>query len=294
MSARASRRPAAVGDPTLAWLPHAFDGLIATALAKDPDERFSSCGDLVHAARNAASGQRLVAPRPSATPARTIASAATLPEAHPGPETSPTFTPSRKSRTLRNQSGGREGGGGDVFPPAKLLPPTLALVVVASAASGAAVYFLRRATLTRQRRRSLRLPNSLIHPLSALVPAPVWHSCKLSRPPRSRRRGKRCLPSAQGRHHLSLQLSSCRLRAGRLSNARTTLSPTHRVGAILDAEGASWGGEGTWLHNASAPGSEAGTPADPGSVTSMGTRPSSSGRTARPAKRPTPTCSDVL
>src|SRR5437763_6123862 len=37
-------------------LPQAFDGVIATAMAKVPDERFASCGELAPAARNAASG----------------------------------------------------------------------------------------------------------------------------------------------------------------------------------------------------------------------------------------------
>src|SRR4029450_6679307 len=37
-------------------LPQAFDGVIATAMAKDPADRFSSCGELAHAALHAASG----------------------------------------------------------------------------------------------------------------------------------------------------------------------------------------------------------------------------------------------
>src|SRR6266480_4263761 len=69
-------------------LPHAFDGVIATALAKDPAERYSSCGDLVHAARNAASGtaRRAEAAR---TPALTLPSAVTVPEPQPEPRDAP-------------------------------------------------------------------------------------------------------------------------------------------------------------------------------------------------------------
>src|SRR5436189_2438946 len=37
-------------------LPHAIDGLIATATGRAADDRFGSCGELAHAARNAASG----------------------------------------------------------------------------------------------------------------------------------------------------------------------------------------------------------------------------------------------
>ena len=37
-------------------LPQAFDGVVATAMAKAAEDRFASCGELAHAARNAASG----------------------------------------------------------------------------------------------------------------------------------------------------------------------------------------------------------------------------------------------
>src|SRR5881394_195104 len=66
-------------------LPHAFDGVIATALAKDPAERFHSCGDLIHAARNAASGasRRLdSARRPAPTIASTEAPVARTPDSN--------------------------------------------------------------------------------------------------------------------------------------------------------------------------------------------------------------------
>ena len=39
-------------------LPHAFDDVFATALAKDPDDRYGACGELVTAARAALRGER--------------------------------------------------------------------------------------------------------------------------------------------------------------------------------------------------------------------------------------------
>jgi serine/threonine-protein kinase len=39
-------------------LPHAFDDVFAMALAKDPDERYGTCGELVAAARGALRGER--------------------------------------------------------------------------------------------------------------------------------------------------------------------------------------------------------------------------------------------
>src|SRR5438477_7535556 len=125
-------------------LPHAFDGVIGTALAKDPNERFSSCGDLVHAARNAASGtaRRAEAAR---TPAPTIASAAS---SAPPPEA---VSASQNGDNVDAVAQEPDPGGPDRpvekathvswLTPAKLLLLMLALVLFASAASGAAVYF---------------------------------------------------------------------------------------------------------------------------------------------------------
>ncbi len=45
-------------------LPEAFDGVFATALAKSPEERYSSCGELVEAARAALQGKALAHRKP--------------------------------------------------------------------------------------------------------------------------------------------------------------------------------------------------------------------------------------
>jgi len=63
-------------------LPQAFDGVIATAMAKAAGDRFRSCGEFAHAARNAASGTARRVDGAPPGPAETIAS---TPAAAPTP-----------------------------------------------------------------------------------------------------------------------------------------------------------------------------------------------------------------
>src|SRR5204863_4259428 len=109
-------------------LPHAFDGVIATALAKDPNERYSSCGDLVHAARNAASGtaRRAEAAR---TPAITIPSAATVPEPDPEPRDAAPQSVTQQPDAAEPSRAAEKPMQATWLTPAKLLLLMLALVV---------------------------------------------------------------------------------------------------------------------------------------------------------------------
>src|ERR1043166_8208711 len=123
-------------------LPLAFDGVIATAMAKAPEERFASCGELAHAARNAASGtaRRVeVGPPPrAATVASTPASLTTPePEAAAAPSPAPE-PPAEEPKAPREPW----------LTPAKQLLLTLLLVILAAAASGLVVYFVTRGNTT--------------------------------------------------------------------------------------------------------------------------------------------------
>src|SRR6185312_6060651 len=67
--------------------------------------------------------------------------------------------------------------------PAKQLLLTLLAVAVAAAASGLVVYFLTRSDHTTTPSPAPQAP--AIHPLAALVPAPVWQTCKKQATPRT-------------------------------------------------------------------------------------------------------------
>ncbi|TML29001.1 MAG: serine/threonine protein kinase [Actinobacteria bacterium] len=243
-------------------LPHAFDGVIATALAKDPAERYSSCGDLVHAARNAASGTARRA-EPARTPARTIPSVVS--SAPAAPVTEANFG---------------SGNGSDVaaatqepdvvekpmhvswLTPAKLLLLMLGLVVVASAASGAAVYFLTGNDQAATAPPAPTAKGPVIHPLSALTPAPVWDSCKVVSPRPGAVASAVCPQPKDATSFTPDRLELSTFASGAaVQRAYNAERRKHRVGRNFGrCNGVSWGGEGTWLHNASAPGA----PAKPG------------------------------
>jgi serine/threonine-protein kinase len=82
-------------------LPQAFDGLIATAMAKVPDDRFASCGELANAARNAASGKARRVEGTAPARADTVASVDTAPPASPPPAA----RPRRDRRAPRSSAG---------------------------------------------------------------------------------------------------------------------------------------------------------------------------------------------
>jgi serine/threonine protein kinase len=232
-------------------LPHAFDGVIATALAKDPDERFHSCGDLVHAARNAASGtaRRVESARP---PAPTIASTEI-----PVPQPQPPTTDSVDGAAVPEPEPRPADKSPQTFQltPMKLLLMMLLLVLVAASASGGIVYFLTRNDEPAAPAAAVKKP--LFHPLSALVPSPVWDTCKKVSPRPGAIESAVCL-RPEGATTFSpdrLELSTFASGAA-VQRAYEAERRRHNVKRDFGrCNGLSWGGEGTWLHNASAPGS---------------------------------------
>jgi predicted Ser/Thr protein kinase len=231
-------------------LPHAFDGVIATALAKDPDERFSSCGDLVHAARNAASGVSRRA-EGGRTPARTVASEA-VPATTPATNSGSRDVADVGTVTPEHAVDNRSRGTGVTT--ARLLMLMLAVVVVASAASGAIVYFLTRSDEPATQAPVAQGP--VIHPLSALVPGPVWQSCNTVSPRAGAVESAVCLQPKDATSFAPDRLELSTFASGAaVQRAYETERRRHHVARNFGhCNGVNWGGEGTWLHNPSAPG----------------------------------------
>jgi serine/threonine protein kinase len=231
-------------------LPQAFDSVVATAMAKSPDDRFGSCGELAHAARNAASGtaRRVVDASPppraetvasSPVPAPPVPSPAAPAAAPAPPSTDETPPPTR----------------GPWLTPMKQLLLTVLLVVVAAAASGLIVYFL-----TKGDESSTTAPTSaarVIHPLSALVPRPIWQTCKEQATPRAGAVETAVCVPPQGattfypdRLELSTFVSGVAVQRAYEAERRLHHVPRNQGSCT----GLSWGGEGRWLHNPAAPG----------------------------------------
>jgi serine/threonine protein kinase len=230
-------------------LPQAFDGVIATAMAKVAAERFDSCGELAQAARNAASG----------TARRVEGGAPLRPDTIESPPALPPETPSEDEVAAPvGKPEHREGKPSKREPwltPAKQLLLTFLLVVLAATASGVAVYFLTRGDQTTAPSATPRAP--AVHPLAALVPSPVWRTCEKQSTPRSGAletavclSPKNATTFAPDRLELSTFASGAA--AQRAYEAERRLHHVPRARGTCD--GVSWGGEGTWLHNPAAPG----------------------------------------
>jgi serine/threonine protein kinase len=243
-------------------LPQAFDGVIATAMAKIADDRFSSCGELAHAARNAASGAaRRVdgGPRHAETLASTPAPAP-LPPPPPAydPDAAPvTPVPDVRPAPREEFAGDRAAPPTPWLTPMKQLLLTLLAVVIAAAASGVIVYFLTRSDQSTTPSSVTRAP--AIHPLADVVPAPVWQTCKKQETPRSGALETAvCLPPKDAstftpdRLELSTYASGAAVQRAYQAERRRH----HVLRNQGQCNGLSWGGEGTWLHNPAAPGAQ--------------------------------------
>jgi serine/threonine-protein kinase len=242
-------------------LPQAFDGVIATAMAKIADDRFSSCGELAHAARHAASG---TARRVGGAPGRadTIPSTPDPPPQPPPPAFDPNVARDTPVPAPDPAPAARQELGGDgATPPTPWLTPTkqliltLLAVVVAAAASGLIVYFLTRSDESTKPAPITQTP--AVHPLAELVPAPVWQTCKKQDTPRpGALETAACLPPKDATTFTPDRLELSTYASGSaVQRAYEAERRRHHVARNRgQCNGLSWGGEGTWLHNPAAPG----------------------------------------
>jgi serine/threonine protein kinase len=241
-------------------LPQAFDGVVTTAMAKAAADRFPSCGELAHAARNAATGtaRRLDGGSPPHAAVETIRSTpVTVPPSPSTPVTpdtpAPVNTPPAASSPSDAPTVGR-------LTPLKQWVLIGLLVAVAAAASGVTVYFVTRSD------RSAAPPSTLqvgaVHPLADLVPAPVWQTCNQQNTPRPGAvETSVCLPPTNATTFTPDRLEISAFPSGAaVQRAYESERRSHRVPRDRGrCNGLTWGGEGTWLHNPSAPGASAKT-----------------------------------
>jgi predicted Ser/Thr protein kinase len=246
-------------------LPQAFDGVIATAMAKVAADRFDSCGELAHAARNAASGTaRRVdgapqgradtvastpAPWPEAPSTSGSEAALDAPAAAAGPPLPPRDPSADESPPAARA---------EWLTPVKQLVLTLLLVVVAATASGVVVYFVTRSDHPKTPSAVPQEP--AVHTLATLVPEPVWKTCKKQATPRAGALETAvCLPPKDATTFTPdrLELSTFASGAG-VQRAYEAERRRHHVSRNQGTcNGLSWGGEGTWLHNPASPGAKA-------------------------------------
>ena len=226
-------------------LPEALDVVIARAMAKAAADRFGSCGELAQAARNAASG----------TARRIDGGTPVRPDTIASPSAPPLEAPSKDEVVAPTPEPEHIPKGEPWLTPAKQLLLTFLLVVLAATASGVVVYFLARGDQATRPSATPRAPAN--HPLSALVPSPVWRTCEKQPTPRAGAletavclSPKNAATFAPDRLELSTFASGAA--AQRAYEAERRLHHVPRARGTCD--GVSWGGEGTWLHNPAAPG----------------------------------------
>ena len=242
-------------------LPQAFDSVIATAMAKAPDDRFSSCGELAHAARAAAAGRARRIDGAAPGRAETVASSSTPPAVPvapaPAQEAAPPLEPPALAPAAAAADGALPPAKGPWLTPVKQLLLTLLLVVLAATASGLVVYFLTHDTaVSPPDAAAAAAQGPVVHKLADLVPEPVWETCQVTTPRARALETAACVPPSDATSftpdHLEFSTYASGAAVERAYEAERRL---HQVQPNQGkCNGTSWGGEGQWLHNPASPG----------------------------------------
>lgn len=147
------QRPAPPPSKTAPWLPPALDAVIATGLAKDPRQRYPSCGQFVDSARAALHLPSVVGPPAAPVPAERAASAVAVHRAH-----LPPLSPRRNRATI--------------------ITALVSTAVVAATAIGATVWVARRSGHAGQ--PVAVTPTTSVTPATTVVPAEMMESILLT------------------------------------------------------------------------------------------------------------------
>jgi serine/threonine protein kinase len=243
-------------------LPQAFDGVVATAMAKAPEDRFRSCGELAHAARNAASG---TARRVDGSPpgkAETIASTPVPVPVPPPPAPEVEAAPAPGAAAAETPPSPPEPAG-TWLTPIRQMMLTVLLVILAATASGLVVYFLTRGDDSAAKAPAAQGP--VINKLADLIPEPIWSTCReLGTPLAGALETAVCVPPSNATVFTPDRLEVSTFSSGAaVQRAYETERRRHDVAPNQGkCDGVSWGGEGKWLHN---PASAGAPPAHGGS-----------------------------
>jgi len=272
-------------------LPKSLNTVIATGMAKAKDDRYSSCEELITAARNAAlkrhtttlqtagerSGGSAEAAHPSSPPSQQsepMPAAPPVPVAPPEPAAPPGPLPVPVASASASE------------PPASPVmrrpsPWLLALIAAAAAAIGAAgagvgVYFTTRTTSSNSASPAApataaasvpittAAPGSTESELEHVVPKPLWKDCRVEKSvvPGAAESAV-CIPSTTAQTFFPIRWDISRFadraslnKAYESELAREKTAGNAHVTPTGRCDGAGWNGEGEWLFSAGRPGGQ--------------------------------------
>jgi serine/threonine protein kinase len=250
-------------------LPPALDRVIAMAMAKSKDDRFSRCPELIDSARAAVLQRHpapsVAVPEPALPRAETPAPAYETPSAVPGEPVPAAVTPPPASvpsepahATPAPAAPAEAAADGRSRGPWTHWLVTAALVLAGALISAAAVYFATRddsgSTTVAQSTAPAPAPQ---HTLASIVPEALWKSCKVdSAPDGAAVETAACgaPPNASSSFPDSWKISMYPDGKSLLAAYETARKSAGVAQGQGRCDGVSWGGEGAWVHGPDKPG----------------------------------------